>query len=87
MPVCLVDGFFFFSPKNHAIRRADMKTRVVETVFPVDEKKGLWERILDKIWTKEKVKLKSKEYDSPLLLFPWHLLKSSENDIFVLNQR
>lgn len=83
------DCLYFVDSENHAIRRADMETRVVETVFPAsdDIQKGLWKWILDKIWTKKNVKkLKSKEYDSPLLLFPWHLLKSSENDIYVLNQ-
>lgn len=82
---------FLFLPKNHAIRRADTNARVVETVFPVSDgsqKKGLWEWILDKIWTNENnIKLKSEAYDPALLMFPWHLLKSSENEILVLNQR
>ena len=67
-----------------------MEARVVETVFPVSggsQKKGLWEWIVDKIWSKRSIKMKSEEYDPASLLFPWHLLKSSENDIFVLNQR
>lgn len=67
-----------------------MNTRVVETIFPVSDgsqKKGLWERILDKIWVKKNIKLKSEEHDPALLMFPWHLLKSSENEIFVLTQR
>ncbi|KAH6837114.1 hypothetical protein C2S53_017284 [Perilla frutescens var. hirtella] len=83
------DCLYFVDSENHAIRRADMETRVVDTVFPVsdvNQKKGLWEWILEKIWPKRNIKLKLKEDDSSLLLFPWHLLKSSNNDIFVLNQ-
>lgn len=62
----------------------------METVFPVSggsQEKGLWEWIVDKIWSKRSIKMKSEEYDPASLLFPWHLLKSSGNDIFVLNQR
>ncbi|XP_047967576.1 uncharacterized protein LOC125211714 isoform X1 [Salvia hispanica] len=83
------DCLYFVDSENHAIRRADMEARVVETVFPVSggsQKKGLWEWIVDKIWSKRSIKMKSEEYDPASLLFPWHLLKSSENDIFVLNQ-
>lgn len=66
-----------------------MERRVVETVFPVTNggEKGICKWILDKIWTKRSIKLKSEEFNFPSLLFPWHLLKSSNNDIFILNQR
>ncbi|KAL1545066.1 hypothetical protein AAHA92_21838 [Salvia divinorum] len=83
------DCLYFVDSENHAIRRADMEVRVVETVFPVSggsQKKGLWEWIIDKIWTNRSIKLKSEECDPTLLVFPWHLLKSSKSDIFVLNQ-
>ncbi|XP_042002523.1 uncharacterized protein LOC121751795 isoform X3 [Salvia splendens] len=83
------DCLYFVDSENHAIRRADMEARVVETVFPVSggsQEKGLWEWIVDKIWSKRSIKMKSEEYDPASLLFPWLLLKSSENDIFVLNQ-
>lgn len=63
----------------------------METVFPVTDgskkKKGIWKWILDKIWTKRNINLKSEEFNSASFLFPWHLLKSSNNDIFILNQR
>ncbi|XP_042030375.1 uncharacterized protein LOC121777250 isoform X2 [Salvia splendens] len=83
------DCLYFVDSENHAIRRADMEARVVETVFPVSggsQEKGLWEWIVDKIWSKRSIKMKSEEYNPESLLFPWHLLKSSENDIFVLNK-
>ncbi|KAL8531104.1 hypothetical protein ACS0TY_007931 [Phlomoides rotata] len=82
------DCLYFVDSENHAVRRADMERRVVETVFPVTNggKKGIWKTILDKIWTKRSIKLKSEELNFPSLLFPWHLMKSSDNDIFILNQ-
>lgn len=65
-----------------------MERRVVETVFPKTngDKKGIWNWVLDKIWI-ERSNLKSEEFNFPALLFPWHLLKSSNNDIFILSQR
>ncbi|KAL7113285.1 hypothetical protein ACP275_04G053100 [Erythranthe tilingii] len=83
------DCLYFVDSENHAIRKADMEKRVVETVFPVTEgtkNPGLWKWILDKIWMEKKTNLKSEEFNSDSFLFPWHILKSSNNDIFVLNQ-
>lgn len=76
--------------KNHAIRRADMESRTVETVYPKpkdDKTKGgplSW--IVDKLWSTKVVPSNSEEIDSKLLLYPWHLLKSLDNDLFVLNR-
>ncbi|PIN03168.1 hypothetical protein CDL12_24307 [Handroanthus impetiginosus] len=85
------DCLYFVDSENHAIRRADMERRVVETVFPITDgnkkNKGLWKWILDKIWTKRNIKLKPEGFNSESLLFPWHLLKSSNNEIFLLSQR
>ncbi|KAI3449881.1 hypothetical protein Pfo_006546 [Paulownia fortunei] len=84
------DCLYFVDSENHAIRRADIERRVVETVFPVTDgskkNNGLWKWILDKIWTKRNIKLKSEEFNSESFLFPWHILKSTNNDIFILNQ-
>ncbi|KAL0459309.1 UNVERIFIED_CONTAM: hypothetical protein Slati_0558100 [Sesamum latifolium] len=84
------DCIYFVDSENHAIRRADMGRRIVETVFPVTDgskkNKGLWKWILDKIWMKRNIKAKSEEFNSDSFLFPWHILRSSNNDVFVLNQ-
>ncbi|KAK4419480.1 NHL repeat-containing protein 2 [Sesamum alatum] len=84
------DCLYFIDSENHAIRRADMERRIVETVFPVTDgsrnNKGLWKWILDKILTKRNIKAKSEEFNSDSFLFPWHILRSSNNDVFVLNQ-
>ncbi|KAK6164260.1 hypothetical protein DH2020_001124 [Rehmannia glutinosa] len=84
------DCLYFVDSENHAIRRADMERRVVETVFPVTDGSkrniGLWKWVLDKIWTKRIIKSEPEEFNSESFLFPWHLLRSSNDDIFVLNQ-
>ncbi|KAL3850056.1 hypothetical protein ACJIZ3_011938 [Penstemon smallii] len=84
------DCLYFVDSENHAIRRADMEKRVVETVFPPTDSckknKGLWKWIVDKIWTERDIKLKSEEFNSDSFLFPWHLLKSPNDGLFVLNR-
>ncbi|KZV56436.1 hypothetical protein F511_08334 [Dorcoceras hygrometricum] len=81
------DSLYFVDSENHAIRRADLKRRFVETVFPETadgrKKTSFWKLILDKLWPG---KLKSEEFNSESFLFPWHMLKASESDLFVLNQ-
>ncbi|GJT00728.1 NHL repeat-containing protein [Tanacetum coccineum] len=75
---------------NHAIRRADMESRTVETFYPKpivhETRSGPFSWIMDKFWSKRDVPSNSEEVDSKLLFYPWHLLKSLENDLFVLNR-
>ncbi|GER50436.1 NHL domain-containing protein, partial [Striga asiatica] len=84
------DCLYFIDSENHAIRKADMERRVVETVFPVtgDSKRSrsLWNWILDKIWMNRNIKPHSEEFNSDSFLFPWHLLMSSGADTYVLDQ-
>ncbi|XP_075520195.1 uncharacterized protein LOC142553659 isoform X4 [Primulina tabacum] len=81
------DSIYFVDSENHAIRRADLERRVVETVFPAttdgNKNKSFWKWILDKVWPG---KLKSEALNSESFLFPWHMLKASDNDLFVFNQ-
>ncbi|KAJ8435285.1 hypothetical protein Cgig2_030040 [Carnegiea gigantea] len=84
------DCLYFVDSENHAIRRADMSTRLVETLYPGDNDKGrsgLWTWILGKLGLRRNVHTKSVEFDSEPLLFPWHLLKSEDNDLLVMNRR
>ncbi|KAL2557053.1 NHL domain-containing protein [Forsythia ovata] len=83
------DCLYFVDSENHAIRKADMERRIVETIYPPSDankkNNGLWRWILDKIWTKRDVDSKS-EFPSESFLFPWHLMRSSDNNLFVLNR-
>ncbi|GER55104.1 NHL domain-containing protein [Striga asiatica] len=84
------DCLYFIDSENHAIRKADMERRVVETAFPLtgDSKrsKSVWNWILDKIWINRNIKPHSEEFNSDSFLFPWHLLRSSNDDTYVLDQ-
>ncbi|KAG9149522.1 hypothetical protein Leryth_014298 [Lithospermum erythrorhizon] len=88
------DCLYFVDSENHAIRKADMEKRVVQTIYPttllpdVENEKGssLWAWVLDKLGVKRKVPPQSKENTSESFLFPWHLIKSSQNHLCVLNR-
>ncbi|XP_024966615.1 uncharacterized protein LOC112506647 isoform X3 [Cynara cardunculus var. scolymus] len=80
---------YFVDSENHAIRRADMESRTVETFYPKlnDDrtKSSPWSWIIDKLWS-TKAPSNSAEVDPKLLFYPWHLLKSLENDLLILNR-
>ncbi|KAH9607638.1 hypothetical protein KSS87_014160, partial [Heliosperma pusillum] len=83
------DCLYLVDSENHAIRRADLGKRVLETLYPssVDnERRGLWSWILDKLGFSREAGMKSVEFDQATLLFPWHLLKSEDNDLLVMNK-
>ncbi|KAD3068506.1 hypothetical protein E3N88_36386 [Mikania micrantha] len=81
---------YFVDSENHAIRRADMESRTVETLYPkpVGNKTqgGLLNWIINKLWSTKVVSSNSDEVDASLLFYPWHLHKSLENDLFILNR-
>ncbi|XXG48099.1 hypothetical protein AAC387_Pa02g2629 [Persea americana] len=84
------DCLYFVDSENHAVRRANMETRVLETVYPIcnsDKRVGsLWSWILDKLGRGRGVDPKPKKFDIKALTFPWHLLKSEGNDLFIINR-
>eukprot|EP00268_Persea_americana_P053280 TRINITY_DN601_c1_g1_i11.p1 TRINITY_DN601_c1_g1~~TRINITY_DN601_c1_g1_i11.p1 ORF type:complete len:418 (-),score=83.73 TRINITY_DN601_c1_g1_i11:265-1518(-) len=67
-----------------------METRVLETVYPIcnsDKRVGsLWSWILDKLGRGRGVDPKPKKFVIKALTFPWHLLKSEGNDLFIINR-
>lgn len=81
------DSLYFVDSENNAIRKADMESRIVETLYPkpnvYETKTGLLSWIIDKLWSK---KDDSEEVESKLPFYPWHLLKSLENDLFIINR-
>ncbi|PSR94920.1 NHL repeat-containing protein [Actinidia chinensis var. chinensis] len=84
------DCLYFVDSENHAVRRADMERRVVETLYPIcnGEKKdnSLWSWVMNKLWMKRDVNTKSEDLNSESFLFPWHLIKSLDNDLFIVNR-
>ncbi|CAI0465833.1 unnamed protein product [Linum tenue] len=83
--IIISDGNGSILDCNHAVRRADLERRVLETLYPSSnatvEKESLWTKIASKLgFGIAAVEAKSKEFDPQSLLFPWHLLKSEEED-------
>ncbi|VFQ58488.1 unnamed protein product [Cuscuta campestris] len=82
------DCLYIVDSENHAIRRADMGKRIVETLYPATnsnkDSNSLWSWILGKLSRKKEPDAKSDECSPNSLLFPWHMLKC-QNTLFVLN--
>ncbi|XVF72196.1 hypothetical protein PTKIN_Ptkin12aG0100500 [Pterospermum kingtungense] len=80
-----------FSSFNHAIRRADLERRVLETVFPTSgiNKKNttLWTWIRTKLGFVSDADVKYEEHGSKTLMCPWHLLKSGDNSFLIIGRR
>lgn len=88
------DCLYFVDSENHAIRRADMGRRVVETFCPAckTEKKSFWTWIMEKLGLRsnidkpEEFDTKPVEFDTQSLMFPWHLMRSAEDSLLVINR-
>ncbi|XP_058101541.1 uncharacterized protein LOC131245837 isoform X2 [Magnolia sinica] len=84
------DCLYFVDSENHAIKRANMETRVLETVYPLrssDKRVGsLWTWILDKLGMGREADPLPMEFDGDSVAFPWHLMKSEGNDLFIINR-
>lgn len=86
---------FLILLQNHAVRKADFGRRFLETVYPVFNKKGsgVWSWIIDKLGlTKEDASKKDdasniQDFDADSVVFPWHLLKISEDDLLIADRR
>ncbi|VAI76088.1 unnamed protein product [Triticum turgidum subsp. durum] len=88
------DCLYIVDSENHAVRKADFGRRFLETVYPVFNKKGsgVWSWIIDKLGlTKEDASKKDdasniQDFDAEPVVFPWHLLKISEDDLLVADR-
>uniref|UniRef100_A0A8R7R5C4 NHL repeat-containing protein 2 n=1 Tax=Triticum urartu TaxID=4572 RepID=A0A8R7R5C4_TRIUA len=88
------DCLYIVDSENHAVRKADFGRRFLETVYPVFNKKGsgVWSWIIDKLGlTKEDASKKDdasniQDFNAEPVVFPWHLLKISEDDLLVADR-
>ncbi|KAM1122334.1 hypothetical protein FF1_003869 [Malus domestica] len=78
------------STKNHAIRKADMESRVLETIYPVGDttKKSnqFWTWITTKLGLKRNAHTRTEGFDLQSLMYPWHLMKSIDDSLVVMNR-
>ncbi|CAM8959286.1 unnamed protein product [Rhodiola kirilowii] len=80
---------YFVDSENHAIRRADLEKRVIETICPSsnnNKNDGLWSWIRNKAGLPEDNDANDEDSDPSLLMFPWHLMRSVDDEFFVLNR-
>ncbi|KAJ1427989.1 Six-bladed beta-propeller, TolB-like [Sesbania bispinosa] len=89
------DCLYFVDSENHAIRKADMEARIVETLYPTSTpKKGgvhIWNWIMNKLGLESSGETNDEErsevFDSKSLYFPWHLLKSVDDTLYIIDHR
>ncbi|XP_026455238.1 uncharacterized protein LOC113356345 isoform X1 [Papaver somniferum] len=88
------DCLYFVDSENHAIRKANIGSRTLETLYP---NLNAGKRISSSIWSWISENLlitffpkgreeasQSEEFDSEMLRFPWHLMKE-QNNLFIIN--
>ncbi|EEF41258.1 catalytic, putative [Ricinus communis] len=84
------DCLYIVDAENQAIRRADMERRVLETLYPTcsisKNNSSVWTWIVNKMGFGRNSDMKSKEFDSQLLMFPWHLFKSVDDSLLIINR-
>ncbi|GAV70684.1 hypothetical protein CFOL_v3_14182 [Cephalotus follicularis] len=84
------DCLYIVDSENNAIRRADLGTRVLETLYPTcsvsKKNSNLWTWIMNKLGFGRDVDMKSVEFDSLSLSSPWHLVKAVDNTFFVISR-
>ncbi|GJN39742.1 hypothetical protein PR202_gb28879 [Eleusine coracana subsp. coracana] len=82
------DCLYIVDSENHAIRKADLERRIVETVYPVFNKSsGILSWIIDKLGLKKEVAPNIQDFDADLVALPWHLLQISEDNLLVADRR
>ncbi|PIA61634.1 hypothetical protein AQUCO_00300866v1 [Aquilegia coerulea] len=84
------DCLYLVDSENHAIRRADMGRRTLETVYPPcntgNRFNHVWSWVLEKLGFGGEVASKSEDFDLEPLVTPWHLMKSRENNLLLINR-
>ena len=75
--------------KNCAVRKAYLQKRVVETLYPRQDKKvsGFWFWFLEKIGIRRELDGEAEESVRNVIAYPWHLMKSGDDDLHVLSRR
>ncbi|XP_028804603.1 uncharacterized protein LOC114759567 [Neltuma alba] len=89
------DCLYFVDSENHAIRKADMEARSVETLYPTSASKKssvrIWTWIMNKLGLESNVDTNVDEtsdvFDSKTPVLPWHILRSVDDTLFILDRR
>ncbi|KAL6659494.1 hypothetical protein ACP70R_003534 [Stipagrostis hirtigluma subsp. patula] len=81
------DCLYIVDSENHAVRKADLGRRILETVYPVFNKSsGIWSWITDKLGLRKEVTSNIQDFDADSIAHPWHLLQISEDNLLVADR-
>ncbi|RCV30190.1 hypothetical protein SETIT_6G074000v2 [Setaria italica] len=81
------DCLYIVDSENHAVRKADLGRRTLETVYPVSNKSsGIWSWITDKLGLRKEIAPTIQDFDADLVALPWHLIQISEDDLLVADR-
>ncbi|QHO34909.1 hypothetical protein HN51_028423 [Arachis hypogaea] len=87
------DCLYFVDSENHAIRKADLGGRLVETLYPAtasSKRFHLWNWIRNKLGLENSEETNAEEtyevLDSESLYFPWYLLKSVDDTFYIIDR-
>ncbi|MED6197347.1 hypothetical protein PIB30_055714 [Stylosanthes scabra] len=88
------DCLYFVDSENHAIRKADLGARLVETLYPASASSKpfhVWNWIRNKLGLENSEETNVEEsyevFDSESLYFPWYLLKSVDDTLYIIDHR
>uniref|UniRef100_A0A0D9X447 Uncharacterized protein n=1 Tax=Leersia perrieri TaxID=77586 RepID=A0A0D9X447_9ORYZ len=80
------DCLYVVDSENHAVRKADLGRRVLQTVYPASSKStGIWSWLVEKLGLRRE-DAPSENFDPDSISFPWHLLKITEEDFLVADR-
>lgn len=85
------DCLYFADSENHAIRKADMENRTVQTLHPpaISQGHGIWgfiSRLMQRLHLKNMDDKDSDVGQISGLRFPWHVAITGENDLVIANR-
>ncbi|KAF8712812.1 hypothetical protein HU200_028584 [Digitaria exilis] len=81
------DCLYITDSENHAIRKADLERRTLETVYPVSDKSsGIWSWITDKLGLRKEVAPSIRDFDADSVALPWHLIQISDDELLVADR-
>ncbi|XP_030451615.2 uncharacterized protein LOC115673547 isoform X1 [Syzygium oleosum] len=83
------DCLYIADSENHAIRRADMRCRLVETIYPKDYSKTkvtVWSWIVNMLGLQRQIIADSGAPDTQILDFPWHIMQLDADKLLIISR-
>ncbi|KAF8006215.1 hypothetical protein BT93_K0494 [Corymbia citriodora subsp. variegata] len=83
------DCLFITDSENHAIRKADMRRRLVETIYPKDYSKTevtVWSWIMNMLGLRRQIIADSVALDKQILDFPWHIMQLDADKLLIISR-